>query len=1005
MRVSTDISKTSRKTVFVNNLDGVDFRGSGGFSRGLKASNLINKNGKIVKRNGWKEQYKFDSKIDYVSAIAIGGNKYLFVYSGKKFYLIQDDNITDITNSASDDFKFDTEKLKERPLTLLERNDVYYIVGAGIFLELGDFGNGIELRSVSKNAYVPTTTIGIMPEGKTVYIQDKTLDDSSRGIWYIKTESGYSSVALTDENPWNVDEVYFNRVATYQMNPVKMEESNILTPYRINTLYGVNSSARYKLDSENILRDKNIRVKLKVLESGETNEYTLNEVATSSSLRGIEKGDNLKSKTIKITENENPILCSGLQNGVSKKGKVILKGKEIECFWSSTGVTALGWNSAKLIFKYKNEDDVPCETVIAVANRNGMYEPYKVYFQENEFTISGTNDAVVEEISNSHDFSEYVKAMLPSYTYNLLDQNLLLWGSLNHKTGELNFVKSTTSPDGEDNIEVLFSVSESEFDADAIDNCTLATEFGVDGNTDRLFLSGNENLKNLDFASDSGDYTYFPSDYVYKFGLESTPITGYSRLSDDSLAVFKDTYGDESNIYIRRGKYVNKSVNVGENTFTYKKAEFSLSGSYISNSSINGRLNKIFDGEPIFLTRRGIYTLKSSIDLMSERKSAVERGGCVNNVILDDLENVRDAIIFNNDYYLLVGKRLFIAKSNSYFMENNYKQYNWWVFENIPACTLAVIDDELWFGCEDGRICKFTDEYKDVFYEDIGSGSLLFSAYSRGVSFSEKLMLKKDETLILDGEIYMLLYENINVFDGKISVDDVSNLGCIEVYADKVGTSGLSVDTPYIIGNIDLYNNTFELFDGDTKVELSSGNFRLSVLLNKKPIKVKNLEYSLDLSANDVCSFTYLNRDILPIKYNTVPVPVEVSARRIREFPVISEWKTNMSDLNAPTMLKNIHCIGLEFGQRSGGKVRLLVEGKNAISKTYQTADMLNLLYPNLANFSFASSYEKSVYADARFRGINQMSLVIISDDDKPFELKSFSVEYSLLKQKRGIVY
>lgn len=1005
MRISTNASKTARKNIYVSNFDGIDSRGLGTLTRGLKTSNLINKNGKIVKRNGWIEQYKLENKIDAIHSVRLDGNDYILVYSGKRFYLLNGKTITDITESAGEDFKVDEKKLIERPLQFFKKDEVYYIVGSGEYISLGDFGKGIELRSVRKNAYIPTTTIGIMPKGKTVYIVDKTLDDSSRGIWYVKDSNGYTSVALTDENPWNPDTVYYNRIATYQMDSVKMEEANILTPWRKNTLYGVNSASSYQLDSENITRDKKLSIKLKVLESGETNEYTLTETASGNIMRGIEKGDNLKSKTINITANTDPIYASGLQNGIGQKGKVMLSCDGVECFWKSNGFGVLGWGKAKLIFKYTDSESVTHETEIAEATRNGLYGAYQIFYNEIQLSMSGAKDLIVENIIDSCDFSKQVRAMLPSHSYNLIDQNLLLWGSLNHKTGELNFIKSTASPDGGDNIEVVFSVSNNAYSSIAIDNCTIGTEYGVDGNTDRLFLSGNSELQNLDFASDSGDYTYFPMDYVYKFGLDGTPITGYARLSDDSLAVFKDTFGEESNLYIRRGKYVNKSVSVGENSFTFKKAEFTLSGSFLSNSSINGRFNKILDGEPIFLTKRGIYTLKSNIDLMNERKSSVNRGIAVDNLILSDVEEAKDAITYKNDYYIQVGKTLYIAKSNSYFMENNYKQYNWWVFENVPAYTFAVIGEELWFGCEDGRICKFSDGYSDIYFDEIASGNLLFEENKKFVSFSERLKLRKGDRILIDGEVYATLFDNVEVIDGKVRVPDVVTLGEIEVYADKVGESGLSVDTPYRIKSINTDDNTFELFENGEKVELSEGGFRLTILLKDIPLTVEELRFSLDASVNDVCTFTCFSRNVIPVKYDNRPIPLDMTAKIIREYPVISLWKTPLTDLNNPIMLKNVHSVGVDLGEGTAGNVRILVEGKHSLNAYNNSWDMMDLLYPNLANFTFSCMGEKSLYADTRFRGINQIGISIISDENAPFELKGLSIEYSLLKQKRGVTY
>lgn len=1005
MRISTNVSKTSRKTIYVDNLDGVDARGLGDLQRGIKTSNLISVDGKIVKRNGWKEEYKLPNKIDALTSVVLNGTDYILAYSNRRFYLLKDKTITDITESGDEATRVDSEKLLARLLMFFRKNDVYFIVGAGEYLSLGDFGNGIELRSVKKYAYIPTTTIGIMPEGKTVYVVDKTLDDSSRGIWYVKDSSGYVSVALTDENPWNPELTYYNRIATYQMEAVRMEEANVLTPWRKNSLYGVNSGATYQLDSKNIAKDKNTKIKLKVLESGETNEYTLTETASGNLMRSLEKGDNLKSKSITVSKNDEAIYSSGLQNGMSQIGKMMLKCNGVECFWRSAGITLMPWSKAKLIFKVTNQEGVSKEYEIAEATRNGLYGAYTIFYKDVQISISGTDDVVVEDVSETCGFCEQVKSMLPSSFYHLVDQNLTQWGSLDHKTGKLTFIKATTSPDGGDNIEAIFSVCDNKYNSNAIDNTTIGIEFGVDGNTDRLFLTGNSDLQNLDFASDSGDYTYFPSDYVYKFGLDGTPITGYQRLSDDSLAVFKDTFGEESNLFIRRGKFVTKSVEVGDNSFTFKKAEFSLSGSYLSNSSVNGRLNKIFEGEPIFLTRRGIFTLKSNVDLMNERKSSVSRGVAVDRFILQAIEKAKDAIVFGNDYYLQVDKTTYIAKSNSYFSANGGKQYNWWVFENVPACTFANINDELWFGCEDGRICKFYEGFSDVHYDEVTEGNLLFVEGSPYVSFSEHLKFRKDDRIIIDGELHASLFENLTLKDGKIQVKDTLTLGEIEVYADNVGYSGLKIDTPYQIKNINTDNNTFDLYENGKKVSVGLGGFNLSIRLSGKPIKVDELRFSLDATKNDICTFSCFGRSVIPVKYNDRPIPLEMKGKIIREVPVVALWKTAPTELNAPTMLKNVHSVGVDLGENTRGSVRILVGGKHSLNMYNNSWDMTDFAYPDLMNFVFSSKGEKSLYADTRFRGVNQIEISIISDEDTPFELKGLSIEYSLLKQKRGAIY
>lgn len=1003
MRISANVNLTERKIQIVSRLEGVDMRKGESLYKADKSLNLINKNGKIVKRNGWIERIKFDNRVDFFAPVVLNEESFLLVYSNKHFYLAnKKGNITDITASASQEYSFSQDKLLARSIKLVRKSNLYFIYGAGVYLVLGSFNRKIELRAVEKMAYIPITTIGIMPEAQCIYLKDLSVDETSRGVWFVKNGNTYESTVLSDDSPFDPTKTYYNRVSSASLPPTKLESANILTPFRRNTLLGVSGESVYQLDSGVVVDDKN-QIIIKAKESSDVNVYKLHARRNYNTARYIEESDDLDGKTITVTANTEVVSCYGLQQGIDVKGKVLFKGENIECFWCSTGITELGWSNAKLKVVYLDENQTQKEEIIATATRKTLNSPYGITYQEKTLKLfDGASNKIT--FSCVHGESDkYIKAVLPSYNTPLVDQSQQVWGNFDHKNGRITLTRSAVSPDGSDNIEVTFKCAENEYSTDTINGCTICSEFGVDGNTDRVFVSGNPLYPNRDFATDSENLTYFPVDYIYKFGFDSTPVTGYARLSDDSQAIFKSAGQGESNVYIRKGRWVTSTVSIGESTYTFNKAEFYLSGNYLSTTPVSNETVSYMDGEPFFMSRNGVCSLKTSLDLLDNRKSVVDRGACVNDFITQNIPEVHNAITVDGNYCLSVGDKLFIAKSGSYFYENKIKQYNWWVFDNIPAVTLAKIKGELWFATSDGRICSFSLGFYDTYYDKIAKGSILFEANSKIVSFSENLALELGREIILNEKLYSLFLDNVRVENGKICVEDVSGISNFRVYADKVSSSGLSCGVEYSISDIDYKNNTFSLTKDGSIVELKSGGFRLSFLLENQKIKVSKLRYSLDKTQNDLCEFEYMGKNVIPITYNDSPLPESFDGNIVRETPVVALWKTSKTDLNNPTKLKTVHKVGLTFGERTEGVIKLVCESKSSIVGRINFGEGINLLNPNIAGFSFNGATNKECYARTRFREVGYFDLTIVSEDAKPFELKGFSIEYSVLKGKRGI--
>jgi hypothetical protein len=264
---------------------------------------------------------------------------------------------------------------------------------------------------------------------------------------------------------------------------------------------------------------------------------------------------------------------------------------------------------------------------------------------------------------------------------------------------------------GQDNVRITAyrTVSGS---ADMINKCTFGTLFGVNGALDRLFVSGNPDYINRDWYSGWYDATYFTDTSYSMLGSSGSAIMGYSVISN-YLAAHKDYMEKDQNIILRQGDLVDNEpsfriVNtlqgagaVGKYTFAYLMTE------------------------PLFLTKSGIYAVTAQ-DITGE-KYAQNRSYFLDGKLLNE-NYMEEAFGFvykdmywlclNNVAYILDGLQpIHTDKSKPY----STRQYVGYYRTNLPARVMWEKDERLYFGTDDGRICRFhKDKYSLPSYNDDG---------------------------------------------------------------------------------------------------------------------------------------------------------------------------------------------------------------------------------------------------------------------------------------------
>lgn len=285
--------------------------------------------------------------------------------------------------------------------------------------------------------------------------------------------------------------------------------------------------------------------------------------------------------------------------------------------------------------------------------------------------------------------------------------------SVNYADGIISF---NTAPGespvtGQDNVKVT-AYRTVEGYADRINKCTIGILYGVNGATDRLFVSGNPDFINYDWYSAQYDPTYFTDTSYSMLGTSASAIVGYSIISN-YLAAHKDDMERDQNIILRQGDLVDSEPSFRIiNTLQGAGAIAPHSFAYLAT-------------EPLFLTKQGIYAVTAQ-DITGE-KYAQNRSYFLNGKLLDE-PNLSESFgfVYKDMYWLCVNGVAYILDGlqplqTDRSMPYATRQYAGFYRTNIPARIMWEKDEVMYAGTADGRIIEFyTDKYALASYSDDG---------------------------------------------------------------------------------------------------------------------------------------------------------------------------------------------------------------------------------------------------------------------------------------------
>ena len=581
-------------------------------------------------------------------------------------------------------------------------------------------------------------------------------------------------------------------------------------------------------------------------------------------------------------------------------------------------------------------------------------------------------------------------------------------GSIDYATGKVTFSIPTTPQISErDNIFVTFTHKNEDY-AKRIMNCNFGILFGVDGNTDRLFLSGNSDYPNIDFHSEEDDYTYFGDLNTASFGSDSVPVNGYARLSDSTLVVYKAETAQDASIFYVNGSY--RTTYDTNGNIDSIRGEFPHSAGSIGEGVVSRYACVNFAGDNIILSRNGVFGIVLAENVATTERYTRERSRSINEK-LKTHEDLSEAvgIVYKNRYYLALDNVCYIADSRyKYTREDDIDgsyNYEWWYWDNVPVRVWANIDNNLYFGTAEGQICVFDDEYTDRTYQHSKSGELGLDISNNKVSYSNTIGINLAEgdsiTFTTEG-LYALVQDDAVVENGRIKStegDIFTFHDGMEVYADNEGASGLSIGKKYYIREVDTGECTYSLEDDDGEiVTLASGGFRLYKSISNNELYLTNVTED-SFQVRD-----YKVGDVLVLARYNDSIPTNPLADFVHRENVVAEWYTPILDLGTNESSKTLLKMTISTEPEVNGKLSFGYETRN-VNKLINAKGINVFSFDNFSfeNFSFDTGFANSYSVKANERNFNFIVFRFVSDNDSNCIVNTFTIIYKINKANKGV--
>lgn len=277
--------------------------------------------------------------------------------------------------------------------------------------------------------------------------------------------------------------------------------------------------------------------------------------------------------------------------------------------------------------------------------------------------------------------------------------------SVDRENGKISFFEAVpkTPVTGTDNL-VIEAAKYFEGYENKINRCKRSVTYDSGGSSTRIFVCGNPQELNRDFWCAANDPTYWPDTYYSEIASGESEIIGYSIIEGYLGAHIAPAFDGRS--VVLRNFELDDSGNAVFPVVKHLQGEEAFApGSFV-----------YMEKEPLFITKRGVYAITA--EDVSGEKYTQNRSFYINKAFCK--EDIRNAfcVKWKQFYVISVGGKLYLLDSSQRSYQRGEPlssfQYECYLWEKIPARILWEENGELFFGDENGNVCKFTEgEYSD----------------------------------------------------------------------------------------------------------------------------------------------------------------------------------------------------------------------------------------------------------------------------------------------------
>lgn len=966
--------------MYIKRFKGFRGLGQGDGLHAADVSNLYCKDDALHKRNGFERIWQAPDAIDGLHRVHIAGEEYLLVYSDRKFYVRKKSDTSgafvDITTSGGG-YGVNTSLLKKRRTQVFEHDSKAYIVGCGDYLVLGLWGGELQLRRVEDNedTYVPTTRTGIGCQDNVTYVPT-TVDQNTVGEFYYVQDGEYAAVELDGDTQLPDPDLTYYRRIVYPTTGNALDEPNLLSTYRVNTLYGTPAGeSLFTLDAGKVDSDSVTTIDIDVLQNQQAKHYTLVPSASGAETRAPVIGDDLGG----VTLNFDSRFVTGvplIRDQQSDEGLTIVSATGGRIAWHSTGSTFEDWLHGELVL-YTSQGS----TILATALRTGLLGHYTVSWRRTNVELPASFGIVtyIRIVTGGIPWS----ASLPTLTADLVCGQTV-WGSIDYRTGTLRFTSPTTPVGLQDNITVRYKARIDGQDATLIGDGKTAAVFGVGGNADRLFVGACDAHPTTDYHSQSGDWSYFTPSSAFALG-ESGAIVGYLHRGQSLVTLLGGAASP--NAYWRVGSWQTLDLGEAEIDYTPRTAVFAVSRVATLPQCATSHGMGSLGGDDVYLATDGLYRLYTTA--LGDDQKALLLSAPID-AISWNAEAV--AAVYQQRYYVSDGRAVYVGDSRYRYTMHSAHNFEWFRWD-IEGVTAFVAGDTLGFGTKDGSVCFFGDTYCDVWQTDTAAGQLGPQADSDLVYYDAALDIDEGDRITFLQEGYYHALVGYDVGAGRVYTDADAILSVYEGDQWYAVCAGVR-EGPYTVADVDWGSCSFVLLQDQTPVVFATPPDALLARLDGPSFYVVR---KTDTTFGIATKKGGTSRTI----YSATALG---TARFTRFRPVLGFYRSEVLSLGSPDVAKLLGAISVGGAVGSGAgnvtfSVRTSSDRRQLPIMGLQTLSFDAL---RMDAFSFDGDFARAFRARCKLR-FHYLQWQLSCEQEGDFTLDSVCLHYNYLHNAKGV--